>query len=50
MDCKITNCPGDSCSATDCAADTTYDRSGVRVFDNGVGTQIVNASSDDTTE
>jgi hypothetical protein len=37
-------------SATASAAETMWEMSGVRVFDSGVGTQIVTASSSATAE
>ena len=41
--------PGFRFAATDSAAATTYEMSGVRVFESGVGTQIVSASRSATT-
>ena len=48
VDWSTTSWPGRRFAATDSAAETMYERSGVRVFESGVGTQIVSASSSAT--
>jgi hypothetical protein len=50
VDWRTISCPGRRFAATDSAAVTMYWTSGVRVFDSGVGTQIVSASSCCTAE
>jgi hypothetical protein len=50
VDWSTISWPARRFAATDSAAETMYWTSGVRVFESGVGTQIVSASRSRTTE